>query len=138
MTADENNNNFNEFEIEWNYHNKIRVYKEVISELENTFSYKVECTTIVEDGQPGLSSQVIININIGYVHYKWTYTVYSIVVRHLICENFFDWRTIPSLMNYPKDRIITTFEKEPTASYTGSGSNTTFTVLKNLQYFLWC
>ena len=73
FTADGNNNNFNEFEIEWNYHNKIRVYKEVISELENTFTYKVECTPIVVDGQPGLSSQEIININIGNVHYIWTY-----------------------------------------------------------------
>ena len=73
FTWEGNNNNFNEFEIVWNYHIKIRVYKEVISEIENTYTYKVQCTPLVVEGQPGLSSKETLNSDLGDVHYQWTY-----------------------------------------------------------------
>jgi len=68
-----NNNNFNEFIIEWNYHLKVRVYKHVDSELENRFSYVVECYPLVVLEHPDLDSPEMVDTNIGDAHYKWRY-----------------------------------------------------------------
>lgn len=73
FTTEGNNNNFNEFIIEWNYHNKIRVYKEVVSELENKFAYIVECTPLIVESNPELNSKEIYRKNINDVHYKWSF-----------------------------------------------------------------
>ena len=74
----DNNNNFNEFIIEWNYHNRIRVFKEVLSEQENTFTYKVECTPLIVTDHPELSSPETYVKNLGDVHYEWTYVACGI------------------------------------------------------------
>ena len=68
-----NNNNFNEFIIEWNYHLKVRVRKIVKSEIDNLFSYVVECTPLVVLEHPDLNSPETIENDIGDVHYKWKY-----------------------------------------------------------------
>ena len=69
----ENNNNFNEFIIEWNYHLRVRVKKNVDSEIENRFSYTVECKPLVVLEHPDLNSPETIETNVGNVHYRWRY-----------------------------------------------------------------
>ena len=68
-----NNNNFNEFIVEWNYHIRIRVYKKVVSERESQFTYIVECTPLVVLEHPDLNTEEKIIDDIGDAHYKWRY-----------------------------------------------------------------
>ena len=73
LSRNENNNNFNEFIIEWNYHTRIRVYKELKSEIDISFTYIVECNPLIVVGYPELSTSEIYTKNLGDVHYSWTY-----------------------------------------------------------------
>ena len=69
-----NNNNFKEFIIEWNYHIKVRVYKEdIIDEESTTFSYYVECTPLYVSEHPDLGSKEKLNKKIDDAHYTWRY-----------------------------------------------------------------
>ena len=67
-----NNNNFNEFIIEWNYHIKIRVFKEE-DELNDELTYKIQCTPLVVVEHSDLNTQEICEEDKGDLHYKWTY-----------------------------------------------------------------
>ena len=64
-----NNNNFNEFIIDWNYHIRVRVKKIVESEVDSTFSYEVKCSPLVVLEHPDLDSPEYISKNVGDVHY---------------------------------------------------------------------
>ena len=68
-----NNNNFNEFILDWNYHLRVRVRKKVVSEIENRFTYIVECKPLVVLEHPDLNSPEMIDNDIGDVHYRWKY-----------------------------------------------------------------
>ena len=68
-----NNNNFVEFEIDWNYHIKLRVFKETVSEKDSRFTYKVECTPIVVLEHQDLTTTETILTDLGDRHYRWTY-----------------------------------------------------------------
>ena len=68
-----NNNNFNEFIIDWNYHLRVRVRKQVVSEIENTFTYIGECYPLVVLEHPDLNSPEMIDIDMNNIHYKWAY-----------------------------------------------------------------
>ena len=68
-----NNNNFNEFEIDWNYHIKLRVYKKTLSEIDSSFTYIVECTPLVVLEHQDLTSTETIENDIGDAHYSWRY-----------------------------------------------------------------
>ena len=85
-TKEGNNNNFNEFIVEWNYHNRIRVYKEILSEMENFVTYKVECTPLIVIDHPELNSYEKDTITLGDVHYKWTYVSCGV---NFLEKNFF-------------------------------------------------
>ena len=67
-----NNNNFKEFIIEWNYHVKVRVFKEE-NELTNELNYQIECTPIVIVEHPDLNSPETYIEDKGDIHYKWRY-----------------------------------------------------------------
>ena len=86
FTSEGNNNNFEEFVIEWNYHNKIKVYKEVTSEIESFFNYKVECTPLIVVEHPDLTSDEIYIRSLGDVHYQWSYISCGV---NYIEKNFF-------------------------------------------------
>ena len=68
-----NNNNFNEFIIDWNYHIRVRVKKIVESEVDNKFSYEVKCSPLVVLEHPDLDSPEYIAKNVGDIHYSWEY-----------------------------------------------------------------
>ena len=69
---DSNNNNFKEFIIEWNYHAKVRVFKEE-DELTNETKYQVECTPIVVVEHSDLNSPETYTENKDDIHYQWKY-----------------------------------------------------------------
>jgi hypothetical protein len=68
-----NNNNFNEFIIEWNYHLKVRVYKKESNEQNPKYSYIVECVPLIVLEHQDLNSPEIYNHNLNDVHYEWRY-----------------------------------------------------------------
>ena len=68
-----NNNNFNEFIIEWNYHIRLRVYKKEKNEITGEITYMVECTPLVVVEHRDLSSKEIYENDISDVHYEWSY-----------------------------------------------------------------
>ena len=74
-TQSRNNNNFNEFIIEWNYHIRLRVYKKIKNERENEITYIVECTPLVVLEHPDLDTEEKIESDYGDIHYKWRYVV---------------------------------------------------------------
>ena len=70
-----NNNNFREFTIEWNYHIKIRVHAEKRDDDPNSaiYDYYVDCTPIVVLEHQDLNSPEVIINNLGNRHYDWSY-----------------------------------------------------------------
>ena len=70
-----NNNNFKEFVVEWNYHIRIRVYtvKETDDPNLVDYNYYVDCTPIIVLEHPDLDSPEIYSNNLGRRHYRWSY-----------------------------------------------------------------
>ena len=70
-----NNNNFREFTLEWNYHIKIRVHAEKTDDVptNNIYDYVVDCTPIVVLEHQDLNSPEKYTSHMGDRHYIWSF-----------------------------------------------------------------
>ena len=121
----QNNNNFKEITLEWNYHIKIKIYtvKQTDDPSKVDYDYLVECTPIVVLEHPDLNTPETNTTNLGNMHYRWFYVTCGVNFQDKVFyqtnNNRFsnEYPFTSKLVTIPSDKTIFVLNEKSPSGY---------------------